>query len=57
MGAGVACHMRNDLSFTKRNYFPHNIETIFYEIFLPKTKRMTDSIIYRLPSEIRFLKQ
>ena len=36
-GGGVACYVRNDLSFSKRNYFPHGIETIFIEIFLPKT--------------------
>ena len=35
-GGGVACNVRNDLSFTKGNYFPHDIETIFIEIFLLK---------------------
>ena len=43
---GVACYVRNDFSFTKRNYFPHNIETIFIETFLPKTKPMTVGIVY-----------
>ena len=47
--------MRNDLSFTKRNYFPHDIETIFIEIFLPKTKPMTVGIVYRPPSQTSFL--
>ena len=47
--------MRNDLSFTKRNYFPHDIETIFIEIFLPKTKPMTVGIVYRPPSQASFL--
>ena len=36
-GGGVPCYVRHDLRFTKRNYFPHDIETIFIEIFLPKT--------------------
>ena len=54
-GGGVACYMRNDLSFTKRNYFPHDIETIFIEIFLPKTKPMTVGIVYRPPSQTSFL--
>ena len=54
-GGGVACYVRNDLSFTKINYFPHDIETIFIEIFLPKTKLMTTGIVYLPPSQARFL--
>ena len=54
-GGGVACYVRNDLSFTKRNYFPHNIETIFIEIFLPKTKPVTVGIVYRPLSQTNFL--
>ena len=54
-GGGVACYVRNDLSFTKRNHFPHDIETIFIEIFLPKTKPMTVGIVYRPPSQASFL--
>ena len=52
---GVACYVRNDLSFLKRNYFPRDIETIFIEIFLPKTKLMRVGIIYQPPSEASFL--
>ena len=47
--------MRNDLSFTKRNYFSRDIETVFIEIFLPKTKPMTIDIVFRPPSQTRFL--
>ena len=54
-GGGVACYVRNDLNFTKRNYFPHDIETIFIEIFLPKTKPMRIGIVYRPPSQTSFL--
>ena len=54
-GGGVASYVRNDLSFTKRNYFPHDIEIIFMEIFLPKTKPMTVGMVYRPPSQISFL--
>ena len=54
-GGGVACYVRNDLSFTKRNYFPHDIETIFIEIFFPKTKPMTVGIVYRPSSNTSFL--
>ena len=45
-GRRVACYERNDLSFTKRIYFPHDIETIFIEIFLPKTKPKRVGIVY-----------
>ena len=34
-GGEVARYARNDLSFTKRNYFPHDMENIFIEIFFP----------------------
>ena len=54
-GGRVACYVRNDLSFTKRNYFPHDIETIFIEIFLPKTKPKTIGIVYWPPSQTSFL--
>ena len=47
--------MRNDLGFTERNYFPHDIETIFIEIFLLKTKPMAVAIVYRPPSQTSFL--
>ena len=47
--------MRNDLSFTKRNYFSRDIETVFIEIFLPKTKPMTIGIVFRPLSQTRFL--
>ena len=45
-GRRVACYVRNDLSFTKRIYFPHDIDTIFIEIFLPKTKPKRVGIVY-----------
>ena len=47
--------MKNDLSFTKRNFFPHDIETIFLEISLPKSKPVTVGIVYRSPSQTSFL--
>lgn len=47
--------MRNYLSFTKRNYFTHDTETIFIVVFLPNTKPMTVDIIHRPPSQTSFL--
>ena len=54
-GGGVACYVRNDLSFTKSNHFPHDIQTIFLDIFLPKTKPVTVGIVYQPPSQTCFL--
>ena len=51
----IACYVRNDLSSTKRIFFPHDIETIFIEIYLPKSKPMTVGIFYRSPSQTNFL--
>ena len=51
----LAYDVRNYLSFTKRNYFTHNTETIFIDIFLPNTKPMTVDIIHRPPSQTNFL--
>ena len=47
--------MRNDLSFAKRNYFPHDIEIIFMVIFLPKTKPMAVGTVYQPPSQTSLL--
>ena len=48
-------YVSNDFGFTKRNYCPHEIEPIFIEIFLYKTKPMTVGINYRPPSQTNFL--
>ena len=39
-GRGVTCYVRDDLSFKKRNHFPHETEIIFTEKFLPKINHM-----------------
>ena len=38
---GVACYIRNDLIYTQKNLFPSDIENVFFEIHLPKTKPIT----------------
>ena len=37
-GNGVACYIRNELNYTKKNLFPNDIENVLFEIYLPKTK-------------------
>ena len=47
--------MRNDVSSTKEIFFAHEIETIFIEIVLSKTKPLAVGVIYCRPSQTRFL--
>ena len=54
-GRGVACYVRNDLSYIEKNFFPEEIENIFFEILLLKTKPITVRIIYRRPNQNNFL--
>ena len=35
---GVACYIRSDISYIQKQHFPEEIENIFFEILLPKTK-------------------
>ena len=55
-GDGVACYIRNDLSYTQKNLFPNVIENVFFEIHLPKTKQITVEIACRPPNETNFIK-
>ena len=53
-GGGVACYIRSDISYIQKQYFPEEIENIFFEILLPKTKLIVVWIIYSLPTENYF---
>ena len=55
-GGGVACYIRNDLSYTQKSLFPNDIENVFFEIHLPKTKPITVGIVYRPPNQTNFIK-
>ena len=52
-GGGVACYIRNDLSYTQKNLFPNDIENVFFEIHLPKTKSINVGIVYRAPNQTK----
>ena len=54
-GGGVACYVRNDLSYIEKDFFSEEIENIFFEILLLKTKPITVGIIYRPPNQKCFL--
>ena len=44
-GGGVACYVRNDMSYIENDSFPEETENIFFEILLLKTKVITVGII------------
>ena len=52
---GVACYVTSDISYIQKQYFPEEIENIFFEILLPKTKPIVVGIIYRSSSQIIFV--
>ena len=54
-GVGVACYIRSDKSYIQKQYFPGEIENIFFEILLPKTKPIVLGIICRSLSQNDFL--
>ena len=54
-GGGVACYIRNDLSYNVKSYFPKDIENIFFELLLPNTKPIVVSTFYLLPNQTNFM--
>ena len=54
-GGGVACYVRNDIIFNVREHFSDEVENIFIDIFLPKTKPILVGIVYRPPDQSTFL--
>ena len=54
-GGGVACYIRNDLSYNVISVFPSEIESVFFEILLPNSKPITVGTIYRPPNQSNFL--
>ena len=54
-GGGVACYIHSDISFNIRGDFSSEIENIFFDILLPKTKPILIGILYRPPEQSKFL--
>ena len=54
-GGGVACYVRNDISFNQVYIFSNETENIFFEIFLPNSHTITVGIFYRPPNQSKFL--
>ena len=54
-GGGLACYIRNDVSFNVRGNFSNEVENIFFDMLLPKTKPILIGILYRPPDQSKFL--
>ena len=54
-GGGVACYVRNDISFNVRSDFSDEIENIVFDMLLPKTKPILVGISYKPPDQSKFL--
>ena len=54
-GGGVACCIRKDLAFNPREDFSPDIENVFLDILLPKSKPINVGILYRPPTASGFL--
>ena len=48
-GGGVACHVKKLLAYNYKHDFCKNSESIFIDIFKPKTKSILVSILYKPP--------
>ena len=57
LGGGVACYIRKDLSFNLRENFSPDLENVFLDLFLPKSKPILVGILYRPPNSNGFLKK
>ena len=54
-GGGVACYIRNDVSYNVKSYFSKDIENIFCELLLPNIKPIVVGTIYRSPNQTSFM--
>ena len=54
-GGGVACYVRNDLNFSQKCVFSRDVENVFIDILLPKSKAFTVGIFYRPPNKYNFI--
>ena len=54
-GGGVACFVKNSISYNQKPNFCINTERIFIEIFLPKSKPVLIGILYRPPDKYDFV--
>ena len=54
-GGGVVCFLKNSISYNRKPNFCINTESIFIEIFLPRSKPVLIGILYRPPDKYDFV--
>ena len=54
-GEGVICYVTNKICLSNKNCISNEIENIFIELLIPKTKPITVGIIYKPPDQTVFL--
>ena len=54
-GGGVTCYVQSDVSFNVRGNFSSEIENIFFDMLLPKTKLILIGILYRPLDQSKFI--
>ena len=54
-GGGVACYIRADLCFNRRNVFSSSIEYVLFDLLIPKVKPISIGIFYRPPNVNTFM--
>ena len=54
-GVGVACYIREDIGFDVKSCLSNDIEHIFFDVLLLKTKPFSVGIFYRPPNKANFL--
>ena len=52
----MACYVKKMLAYNYKHNFCKNTESIFIDIFLPKTKTILVGILYRPPDKNDFVK-
>ena len=54
---GIACYIRSNICYSRKTCFSDNLENIFIDILFPKTNPISVGILYKPPSQTRFLEQ
>ena len=55
-GGSVACYIKSSIAYSFKDSFCSNTESIFVDIFLPKSKPILLGILYRPPDKSDFVK-
>ena len=51
----MVCYIRDNISYNVRENLSKEIENLFYDILLPKTKPLLVGLVYRPPDKLAFL--